>query len=163
MKRTREKPETKAEKEWAAQKAGQTAGRGKETSKRRTARMKQLRKDCMDLWRRIVVRNWKGKCAVCGRTAAGTKLNAHHLIPRNGHLATMYEPLNGMLLCYDHHMGSDLSPHLAPLAFVPWLDMMHTWIRPWCQQHKGDMAKPTVAFYEATIVKLEAELGKETS
>ena len=73
-----------------------------------------------------------GRCAVCGRTDG---LEAHHLIGR-GHKLFRTDPLNSLLLCWQHHHGSTLSPHGAPKAFREWLKITYPEKYKWVQENK---------------------------
>jgi hypothetical protein len=73
-------------------------------------------------WALAVRKAWDNQCAICHRTK---HLNAHHFIPRNN-LSTRHLPINGILLCCQHHRFSrEISAHQNPMAFHRWLMINH--------------------------------------
>ncbi len=64
-------------------------------------------------WRTEVLKHYNNKCFFCDTT---TRLNAHHIIPREFDL-TRHDPLNGIALCSLHHKFGMFSAHKNPLWF----------------------------------------------
>jgi len=77
---------------------------------------KTLRNKADKLWSELIRLRNKGKCEICGKRAT----NPHHIIGRKN-LTLRHDPRNGVLLCFYHHTGGNLSAHNDPLWFREWL------------------------------------------
>ena len=66
------------------------------------------------LWSQLIMS--KRHCEVCGNK--GT--NPHHIIGRKN-LTLRHDPRNGILLCFTHHTGGNLSAHNDPMWLMKWL------------------------------------------
>ena len=81
----------------------------------------RLRDMADQLWSLSVRGDWNHRCAVCG----STKVEAHHLVPRQFE-ATRYDLANGVALCSSHHQfDKSLSPHQNAAGWVAWLNAHH--------------------------------------
>lgn len=70
-------------------------------------------------WAKLVKQRDDNKCAICQET---TRLNAHHLIPREIE-DFRHDIDNGITLCPLHHRFSrQLSAHQNPISFQFWLE-----------------------------------------
>ena len=138
------------------------AKRRKRTNKNVPAKGR-LRDMADRLWSKAVIGDWGHKCAVCW---GQSKLNAHHLIPRQ-HVAYRYDLLNGICLCsYHHQWCPDLSPHQNAAGWVAWLDMHHpsraTWYR-WADIKKHtEQVTANAAFFCGAIRELSQYVDEET-
>lgn len=64
--------------------------------------LKRLKKACLSLWSELVRERDGHKCLLCGKTE---NLTAHHwCVPKRGHEAFAYNPMNGATLCYACHI-----------------------------------------------------------
>jgi 5-methylcytosine-specific restriction endonuclease McrA len=84
---------------------------------------KRAEKKQFQEWARIVKEDSFFKCAICG---SPTKLNSHHIIPRDVH-EYRFDTLNGVALCgFCHKFSITNSPHRNPFVFFLWLRDNHT-------------------------------------
>ena len=69
--------------------------------------LQRLEKELDELWKKIVYKNWGNKCAWpgCKVTQPPKQLFCHHYFHKAQGNRARWEPLNGVLLCYGHHMG----------------------------------------------------------
>jgi len=114
---------------------------------------KRLKSFADELWALAVKRQWKGRCAVCGRTAS---LHAHHLIPRQ-HQATRYTLKNGICICAGCHLFSkDLSPHQNAAGWLEWLAQRHPCICKWYHENLRPKFDGTTneEYYVGVILRL---------
>ena len=73
----------------------------------KAALKKRLEKELDELWKQIVHLNWKNKCAWPGCEVAQPpkQLYCHHYFHKVQGNRARWEPKNGILLCYGHHLG----------------------------------------------------------
>jgi len=103
-------------------------------------------KNNKNLWLKKADKLWNewvslpGKCAVCGTMS---NLERHHVIGKERHL-TRCKMMNGILLCSEHHRGSECSPHGNPEKFNEWLEKDNPIQFKWKKenQHLSSMKKP---------------------
>lgn len=98
----------------------------KPKKKKKTNLQKKKDKVNSKYWRNKADEYWKeyihkrGECAVNNKDCKGN-LEAHHLISRS-QAVTRHKPVNGILLCSNHHKFSvKCSPHKGPVGFSIWL------------------------------------------
>ena len=114
-----------------------------------------MRKKLDKLWGQVV--HARGDGCIIASGCAG-KLEAHHLIPKT-HFATRFAPCNGVLLCSKHHIfSSELSAHGASLAFAEWLQDNRIDLWEYHCEHKHDLVKVSMPWYEEQAVSLAAWL-----
>jgi hypothetical protein len=143
----------------ARKKAQQIAKREREKKRRlvRAAKRaaKAAPKNAMLVWTDIVRENDGDCCAVCGigvvkkTNKDGTpKLNkrgkpilislqCHHLLPRERYPQFKLVPINGILLCTQHHKWSRYSFHRNPIWATLWLRRNRPHQYLWCKQNMG--------------------------
>lgn len=76
-------------------------GEKKPIKKKKKSERKKLTDDCFALWSKIISLNWKGKCAMCGKSGN----QAHHFFGRKAYPSVKFDPDNGVLLCFYCHFG----------------------------------------------------------
>lgn len=81
----------------------------------------KLRRKADKLWSEVIKFRNSGRCEICGK--AGT--NPHHIIGRKN-LTLRHDPRNGILLCYQHHVGGKESAHQDIVWFYRWLVINRT-------------------------------------
>lgn len=107
-------------------------------------------------WATAVKTRDGGKCAVCGcgdvvkRLPDGnvklgkngqpvvSRLNVHHLLPKERYPEFKFEPVNGVLLCPMHHKFSRYSAHRNPVWFTLWLRAARPEQFKWCKLNMGN-------------------------
>ena len=76
--------------------------------------------------------DWANRCAFCG----STKVEAHHLVPRQFE-ATRYDLQNGIALCCRHHkFDAAISPHLNAASWCAWLNSHHPTRMAWFLENR---------------------------
>jgi hypothetical protein len=73
---------------------------------------KKLKKECLDLWQKIVKLKAGNKCEFPG-CHRKEHLNAHHFFRRQ-HTSVLVDPDNGLALCPTHHTLGKESAHHDP-------------------------------------------------
>jgi len=74
-----------------------------------------LRRKADKLWSELVRKKNNGNCEVCGKTGN----QPHHCVGRKN-LTLRHDLRNGVLLCFTHHTGGNLSAHNDPIWFLEW-------------------------------------------
>lgn len=70
-----------------------------------------MKKECDELWRKIIVLKAGGVCEITGQPG---EMNAHHLLEKGAFHKFRYDLNNGMCLHKDIHMyDPDISPHYS--------------------------------------------------
>jgi hypothetical protein len=96
--------------------------------------MKAIKKQCDNLWSKLVKEKALLKCEYCGRT---TTLNSHHVIGRSSH-KFRYDLRNGCCLCALHHVFGNQSAHKNAI----WFSEFFKSIRPddwkYLKEHQND-------------------------
>lgn len=95
------------------------------------------------------------RCAVCGtgirkktdsngqqlKSKKGkllfTKLDAHHLLPKERYQEYRCVRINGICLCPTHHKYGKYSAHRNPIWFALWLQINRPHQYQWCLDHMG--------------------------
>lgn len=63
----------------------------------------------------------RGNCAICGNPDT----QAHHILTKGSYPQYRHNLMDGIPLCYQHHMGQRrglISAHGSPLDFMDWLE-----------------------------------------
>jgi hypothetical protein len=111
------------------------------------------------LWSLAIRADWANKCAICG----STKVDAHHLVPRQ-HEGTRYDLQNGIALCSTHHQwDKDLSPHLNGAGFLCWLLDSHNERANWYIENRRPVftGKKNADYYCSVIRRLQPYVEPE--
>lgn len=119
----------------------------------------RLREMCDQLWSLAVRADWRNVCAVCG----STKVEAHHLVPRQFE-ATRYELLNGIALCCTcHKFDAKISPHLNAACWCAWLNDVHPTRFEWYLLNRRPQFSGTknAAYYCEMLRKLKQYVEPE--
>lgn len=66
-----------------------------------------------------------------------TKLDAHHLLPKERYPEFAHTDINGICLCPAHHKYDRYSFHRNPVWAVLWLRQNRPEQFNWCKQHMG--------------------------
>lgn len=105
------------------------------------------------LWSLAVRADWANRCAVCG----STKIDAHHLVPRQ-HEATRYDLQNGIALCSSHHQwDKDISPHQNAAGWCVWLRDHHPTRASWYIENRRPVftGQKNAPYYCSVIRRLK--------
>jgi len=107
------------------------------------------------IWRECIHLKYVHCCAVNNDKCSGP-LNAHHLISRS-HRLTRHDLMNGILLCYTHHLRStECSPHGGPIGFNVFMEtrfpIQHCWSKE--NRFRDPTEKPN---YMEAVEHLEKE------
>jgi len=115
--------------------------------------IKKLRSEADKLWKIVVLRNYEGKCYVCG---SKFMVDSHHFIPRRISLNLRYNPENGICLCRKCHSAVHWkSDPIVNLMIV--LKKGSDWIK-YIQNERNKKIKPSIQWYEEQIRKLKEKL-----
>ena len=108
-----------------------------------------------EIWSKLVRSAWSG-CAVCGHI----NMQAHHLLSRGTYPRFRHELINGISLCYQHHMGQKrglVSAHGSPLAFIDWLQVYYPEKYEWIQEARKADCKRKMTWKESYEYLLECQ------
>ena len=112
--------------------------------------VKKLRKEADKLWKEIVLRNYQGKCFVCG---SSFQVDAHHFVPRRVSLNLRYDPENGIALCRKCHTAL----HWKSNPFIPVIIAFKKgkdWLK-YLEEQKDKKVNPTKEWYKKQIERLK--------
>lgn len=79
---------------------------------------KYIEREQLTAWRLICLNRDDFKCQVCKKKP--DKPHVHHIIPTQ-FKELMYDVMNGICLCFNHHKVGKYSPHQNALWFYEWL------------------------------------------
>jgi len=115
--------------------------------------IKKLKKETEKLWKLVVLRNYQGRCYVCG---SKFMVDPHHFVPKRISLNLRYNPENGVALCRKCHTAlhwkSDPMISLI-IAFKKGKD----WVK-YLEREKNKKVIPNKEWYQEQIRKLKEEL-----
>ena len=93
---------------------------------------KRLDKKELENWKQFIRQGVGNKCEVCGYVGV---LNVHHILPKERYKEFKTEPMNGVLLCQNHHKFGKLSAHRNGIWFFLWLKGAHPDKLNWAIRH----------------------------
>ena len=109
------------------------------------------------LWRDVIRLLYSGQCAVC----RGDGHDCHHVVPRFNK-SQRWNPLNGVLLCAEHHLWA----HEKPKEFMKWLKKTLPAIHknsktnhPLFSDKERESIKSFLLMYKKELTKLAMKCG----
>lgn len=114
--------------------------------------IKKLHQKADELWKQAVLKNYQGKCYVCG---SKFMVDAHHFIPRRISLALRYDLENGVALCRKCHTA--LHWKSDPLiSLIIAFKKGKEWIS-YLEKKKNQKVIPNKKWYQKQIKNLAGE------
>jgi len=119
------------------------------TSKERKF-LKRLKKETLDIWSSSIKKG--GYCQKC--QSIEKKLGAHHLLSKKRYTLYLFEPMNGLALCWGCHR---YFAHLESVAFALWLKDAWPQKYMWCCDHIDNTEKKQ--WTEEELKKIQRSLS----